>query len=779
MKYFIHFHDIDSFSGGKAFNISILKKKGFTVPEGFCLCSKIYEEVLREYLTDFYLLPPLEQQNRLPFIKSFISDYKFSGDFTDELINLISSYGGTFVVRSSCTMEDGHNYSFAGIYRSLLDIKSSPHAICEAIKSVWSSFWSEEAFVYRHERHISHRLNMAVIIQKQIAPDMSGVIFTCNPLTGNDEVVINLTFNRIDELVSGKNIPFMMIIDKKSREIKERTGNVECPENFINDLVKISDDVQNLFSCHQDIEWARDKGQIYILQARPVTSSGRWSRIPVSDFVPSVLTPLSADFFGNYLEERLVSFHEELGIKKPDGSLVLHYKGRVYINEYIYNYMWRILYDPALFQSYFQSIWNMSSRLSLILEEYRRKAADLISGIEKSDNQWPLFLRIRDLMYREDLTFYTGYIYQIFNEYYKSLLPDELESYKTFFQDFKPLDITLENYSFNKELMEVICRDKNGEAEHISEDLQNFIDRYGHWTDMPLELARKRYREDDRYILGMIRAMKQEDFKCAWERNKIEDKILKDKKIITEIKKSYKKYYCHPLMVKHFNKLLDLLVYLSDEREIHRKYTLLLTESLRKLFLHTGSLFVKKGFLEEKEDIFFLTVKEIELLKGLTGNKQYWRDHVKYVKQEYEDLIDAVFPGEFTGSIPKEVKPVLPEVLCGMKLKGEILHRGIVQGSARVIKEPEELCDFRKGEILVVPGCEPCWSVVFPLALGMISETGGVLSHAAILAREYNIPGITGIAGVTRMIKTGDNIVLNCDEGWILIDKIELTREIS
>jgi pyruvate,water dikinase len=85
--------------------------------------------------------------------------------------------------------------------------------------------------------------------------------------------------------------------------------------------------------------------------------------------------------------------------------------------------------------------------------------------------------------------------------------------------------------------------------------------------------------------------------------------------------------------------------------------------------------------------------------------------------------------------------------------------------------EPEELCNFRSGEILVVPGCEPCWSVVFPLAGGMISETGGVLSHAAILAREYNIPGISGIMGATKIIKTGDNLLLNCDEGWILIEE--------
>ncbi len=777
MKYFTHFHDIDSFSGGKAVNISILKKKDFAVPDGFCLSGRIYEEVLLEYLADFYLLPPLEQKKKLYFIRSFISEYKFPGDFTDELRDLISSYDGTFVVRSSCTMEDGHNYSFAGIYRSLLDVKSSPHAISEAIKNVWSSFWSDEAFVYRQERHITHRLNMAVIIQKQIIPDISGVIFTCNPLTGNDEVVINLTFNRIDELVSGKNIPFMMVIDKKSREIKEKTGNGICSDEFISHLINLSDDVHNFFSCPQDIEWAYDKGQIYILQARPVTSSGRWSRIPVCDFLPSVLTPLSADFFGNYLDERLVSFHQELGINRPDGSLVLCYKGRIYINEYMYNHMWRILYDPPLFQKHFQSIWNMQLRLSLRLEEYRRKAAELISAIEKIADPWLLFLNIRDLMYREDLTFYTGYIYQIFNEYYKSLLPDELEPYKVFFQDFKPLDINLENYSFNKDLMEFICRD--GKSEYISEDLRNFIDRYGHWTDMPLELARKRYREDDRYILGMLEAMEQEDFKCVWERNKIEDKILKDKKIITEIKKTYEKYYCYSSVVNHFNDLLDLLVHLSDERERHRKYSLLLTEGLRKLCLHMGSLFIKKGFLEEKTDIFFLTVKEIELLKDLAGNRQYWRDHVRYIKKEYEDLIDSVFPDEFTGSIPKEVKHVLPERFYGMKIKGDVLHRGIVQGSARVIKEPEELCDFRKGEILVVPGCEPCWSVVFPLALGMISETGGVLSHAAILAREYNIPGISGISGITRMIKTGDNIVLNCDEGWILIDKIELTREIS
>ncbi|MEQ8191910.1 MAG: PEP/pyruvate-binding domain-containing protein [Candidatus Eremiobacterota bacterium] len=764
MKYFTHFHDIDSFSGGKAFNLSRLKKKNFAVPEGFCLSGRIYEEALREYLADFYLLPPVEQKKKLPFIRSFIAEYKFPIDFTDEIRDLISSCDGTFAVRSSCTMEDGRNYSFAGIYKSFLNIKSSPQDITEAIKDVWSSLWSEEAFAYREERHITHRVNMAVMVQEQIIPEVSGVIFTCNPVTGHDEMVINLTFNRLDELVSGKNMPFMMVIDKKSGEITE--GDITVPEQLIDDLINLSDAVQNLFSCPQDIEWAYYKGQVYILQARPVTSSGKWSRIPVIDFMPAVLTPLSADFFGNYLEERLVSFHEELGVKKPDGSLVLHHKGRIYINEYIYSHMWRNLYDTELFQSYFQSIWTMLSELPLRLEEYRKKVTDLLAMIEENYVPRDVFLKIKDIMYMEDLTFYTGYIYQIFNDYYKSLIPDEMSSYKTFFQDFKPMDINLENYSFNKDLLELIS-DAGKYTEHVSENLRNFIDRYGHWTDMPLELSRKRYREDNRYVLCMLRAMEQEDFKCARERNRIEDKILEDKKMIEEIKKSYEKYYCHSLMTEHFNELLRRLVYLSDEREAHRKYTLLLTEGLRKLFLNMGSALVEKGFLQDKEEIFFLTVKEIEVLDDLTCYEQYWLDHVKYVKKEYEDLIDAVFPDEFTGSIPKEVKQVLMDRLYGMKIKGEILHRGIVSGTARVIKGPEEMCRFREGEILVVPGCEPCWSVVFPLAGGMVSETGGVLSHAAILAREYNIPGISGIAGATKIIKTGDNVLLNCDEGWI------------
>jgi pyruvate,water dikinase len=776
MKYFTDFQDINSFAGGKAFNLSILKKKNFTVPEGFCLSGGIYEEVLREYLADFYLLPPVEQKKRLPSIKVFISNYKFPPDFTDEIRDLFSCHDGTFAVRSSCTMEDGHNYSFAGIYRSLLDIKSSPHDIEEAIKCVWSSLWSEEAFIYREERHITHRLNMAVIVQKQIFPEVSGVIFTCNPLTCHDEIVINLTFNRIDELVSGKNMPSMMVINKESREIKDKTGDDTLPHNLIDELINLSCAVENLFSCPQDIEWAYYKGQIYILQARPVTFSGRlkWSRIPVIDFVPEVLTPLSADFLSNYLEERLLSFHQELGVKRPAGSLVLNYKGRIYINEYIYSNMWENLYDRRLFQSYFQSVWNMVNLLSLRLEEYRRKVTELITMIEENDKLWNVFLKIKDIMYREDLTFYTGYIYQIFNDYYKSLLPEELSEYKTFFQDFKPLDVNLENYSFNKDLLELSSEEAimeyiKNKSNNMPEGLINFINRYGHWTDMPLELSRKRYREDYKYILGMIRTMEQEDVRLAWEDNKIEDKIGEDKKIIEEIKKRYEKYYRHPFMVKHFNDLVNRLVYLSDERDRHRKYTLLLTEGLRKLFLNIGSTFVRKGLLKEKEDIFFLTVNEIEI--ALNSYEKYWIEQVRHTKKEYEDLSDTVFPDEFTGSIPKEVKHFFPINPYGMKINGEILHRGIVRGSARVIMEPEELCNFRSGEILVVPGCEPCWSVVFPLAGGMISETGGVLSHAAILAREYNIPGISGIMGATKIIKTGDNLLLNCDEGWILIEE--------
>ena len=102
-----------------------------------------------------------------------------------------------------------------------------------------------------------------------------------------------------------------------------------------------------------------------------------------------------------------------------------------------------------------------------------------------------------------------------------------------------------------------------------------------------------------------------------------------------------------------------------------------------------------------------------------------------------------------------------------MEMTGMPVSRGVVRGRARVATTIAEASDMRKGEILIVPYTDIGWTVYFPLAAGLATELGGLLSHGAVCAREYGIPCIVNLAGATRIFQTGDEVEINGAAGTL------------
>ena len=105
----------------------------------------------------------------------------------------------------------------------------------------------------------------------------------------------------------------------------------------------------------------------------------------------------------------------------------------------------------------------------------------------------------------------------------------------------------------------------------------------------------------------------------------------------------------------------------------------------------------------------------------------------------------------------------------GKALKGFGVSPGVYEGPARVIRTIQELPDVQQGEILVTPSTGPTFNVILPLIGALVTERGGVLSHAAIVAREYGLPGIVGCPGATAAIRTGMRIRVDGDSGEVWI----------
>lgn len=206
------------------------------------------------------LIASLNEYTVLEGIKQWINGQ----DIADELIHLCedfiaSSKGNTFVVRSSSDCEDSSDKSYAGMFASVLNIKTAKE-MAEAIRTVFVS-------KYSYLIDDPDDLFMGIILQEQVKADYSGVAFSVNPLTGEDEILINFTKGDCEEVVSG-NESYELTLDK--------LGNVVVSDNLPKDIQKIIVEniikIENMYEHPIDVEWAVCNGVMYILQVRKVTS---------------------------------------------------------------------------------------------------------------------------------------------------------------------------------------------------------------------------------------------------------------------------------------------------------------------------------------------------------------------------------------------------------------------------------------------------------------------------------------------------------------------------
>ncbi|MFC1736995.1 PEP/pyruvate-binding domain-containing protein, partial [Candidatus Hydrogenedentota bacterium] len=272
MKYIRKFNEIGqgdlSLVGGKGLNLGLMTNAGFDVPPGFCLTSEAF--------------PSSANGQPTPM----------ADDVREALIEAYSEMGqGLVAVRSSAIGEDLPDASFAGQQETFLSIEGAD-ALVDAVIACWNSLWTERAIVYRRDHEMpEEEAIMCVVVQRMIDADSAGVMFTVNPITGTPgEYFVEAVWGLGEPLVSGDVTPDRYSVDKNGRMMIETafkktmltlSGAAEVPEDkreasvlnedAIKELVDVGARIHEYYGGGQDIEWATENGQFYILQARPVT----------------------------------------------------------------------------------------------------------------------------------------------------------------------------------------------------------------------------------------------------------------------------------------------------------------------------------------------------------------------------------------------------------------------------------------------------------------------------------------------------------------------------
>ncbi|WP_435117460.1 pyruvate, water dikinase [Halolamina sp. C58] len=295
--------------GGKGASLGELTGAGLPVPPGFVVTAGTYRAFIEEAGIDDELFAAMdvdpEDSAALKEASDTAHDLILNTPFPDEVREeILAAYGDlddgeAFVaVRSSATAEDLPDASFAGQQETFLNVTEAD--LLERVKECWASLFSQRAIYYRERKDFPHdAVDIAVVVQKMVDADKSGVMFTSHPSTGEPRLIIEAAWGLGEAVVSGTvspdnyvydrntdSVEEVTVADKKVKMIKDpetgetveesvspdRRNERVLSDDEIEELVALGERVEDHYDEPQDVEWAVADGDIYMLQSRPITT---------------------------------------------------------------------------------------------------------------------------------------------------------------------------------------------------------------------------------------------------------------------------------------------------------------------------------------------------------------------------------------------------------------------------------------------------------------------------------------------------------------------------
>jgi pyruvate,water dikinase len=869
--------------GGKALNLSKLSLAGFKVPPAFTVTVDAYDNFIKKELkgkiSDILDSIDFNHENTISVgcsqIKKIIKSEDLPPQLYLNIINKISTLPeGYYAVRSSAVAEDLPDASFAGQLDSFLNIKKEN--IFDKIIKCWSSYWNDRAVKYRHDASIEHLdTGIAVIVQKMVNADISGVTFTANPVDGSENIVIESTWGLGEAIVSGIVTPDIFVLSREGNIIekkiktkkngyflkngentlieidKEKRETSSLNNEIILKLLKTSINLESFFGVAQDIEWAIEyeninnekTPQIYILQSRPVTTLTSksekddilWTRAYGDEYWADATTPLFYDVMGKMLTDYVN--HEGariMGYKEiTDSKLLKLHKSRVYFNCWVLekafsyypkfarskellNYFpikdqERISHYPSklyktLISQFLIAIRDPDGMMHRTDKAYREWSQNFMDKCEDfdqidlkklSDSQ---LLELYEDIETKGIKHYQLIRYGMVSHsiatnlmiknwlvawlddndgsLYAGLISG-LDDNKTVEMNIKFSDlakIAREDPVLSKKFNSIDDLSSISELEldmlitsntDFEKDFDLFIERYGHRSNTR-EILYPRWKEDKYYVLEVIKLLSSSDLDLRkTEIESRENRYKTEKKVIKLIKNQNGGFF----KAKIFGIVLNLAQTYLIFRENQRFYLDHLLFRQRLMLLEMGRR-LSKNVLDENDDVFFFYETELLNLFNTDLSESKFkektlpelRDNILKRKKEFYRFKSTLPPKfikngiEFDDTVMEYDKNAI---------YGAAASPGTFQGIARVVGSIEELSQLKENEIMITSNTDPAWTAVFSKIGGLITETGGILSHGAVVSREYRIPAVTAVKGATDIFKTGEELVIDGNEGIV------------
>lgn len=715
-----------------------------------------------------------------------------------------------FAIRSSALAEDSARASFAGEFKTILNV-SAPNEIREAIQSVYNSRFEERVKTYSDVKGIDTDHEIAVIIQRQIQAEISGVLFTADPVTGNRMIMVgNFIYGQGEKLVSGE-------VDAEEFSFNRPKGRYKgsaALKKYSKKLFKLAKRVEKEFKSPQDIEWCISDKKLYLLQSRPISTlngynpmKGEWNASLTGDYVwscvntaeatPEVMTPITWSM-------NEILFYETPTVAIDSDCLMAgNICGKPYINFSWYASQFKTLridfkkslkqYEdtfgllpelprfpmfPYRLRSLIKNV-PANIRIELFGKKFIRKRYEYVAASPKI---------CQDLKEKITQASTSTELLSLWNE---EIRPYYIHTCWTL--RFVMKSVVSPTTKLRKKLIKLVSEGNAnallsnfygiedqlaslgpllGLSRIIDKKLskEDYMKNYGHRSPLETELYYSRPYEDPNWL-----DRKLEEYIDA----NIDVKDLFDKRhseynaALEILKKKISKRKVMKIQ-KEINKVTQATIDRETVRSEYIRFWSVLREFLLKIADITNL----------KDDVFFFTLDElIQLLQSNNSSCSYIQAR-RNTYETYKILpaYPAVIIGRFdpiawvndpnrrtdifdsqgTSILDKEDKEV--DII-----RGSAGSMGQAEGLVRILNSPDEGDRLQVGEILVATTTNIGWSLIFPKTAAIITDVGAILSHAAIVARELGIPAVVGTGNATMKLKTGDRVVVDGGKGIVKV----------
>lgn len=704
----------------------------------------------------------------------------------------------TCAVRSSASIEDGEHSSFAGQFDTFLNVPMEE--VVSRIEQCFASMDNESVREYAKHHHFQvEQADMHVIVQEMIPSEFSGVCFTANPQGILNESVIVVGKGTGDNVVEDKVDTTSYYYNLTDRIYYYEGKEDVLSEEMVHRIVETASAMQPILGDLLDIEFAIAGENLYILQARTITTlSGENPLIldnsNIVESYPGLSLPLTCSlvrivYGGVFKSVSRRVLKDEKVLSKYDsvyGNMVGHVNGRIYYkisNWYtIIKFMpmnqklipiWQDMmgvkiktYDTEAvkltkiqrLKTYFNVIsemWNVPKNMNKLNEDFQRIQASFYEKYHEHITSRELIGLYREL---HD-TLFACWDVTLLNDIYAFLFTGLVK--KRLGESGNLVISGISNIESMKPVREMICLayEKNSLDEHeYQKRFEEYIRVYGDRNLEELKLESKTFRSHPELLTEKIVQYNEDPDKLADMYQKLMQEAPPAKKL------------------RGINKFLaNRAAKGIANREISRLNRSRIFGMVRLIFTKMGEEFAGKGILEEAGDIFWITVEEAF---SLAENEKYLenvKELIEERKAEYKLFAGLpayqrlIFEGK---EFDKKHRSVNAHTvfLDRNKLIGTPCSNGIAEGEALVVTDVTKVKDY-KNKILVTKMTDPGWVFLLVGAKGVISEKGSLLSHTAIISRELKIPSVVGVEKLLDTIRTGDRIRMNGNTGEIEILK--------